>query len=62
MALRFRYKTKEEVPNELSKLYTEREALNSRLSTIQIDQGVVAAATKRGLRPTAIRVIHVIRG
>jgi hypothetical protein len=32
----------------------ERDALNSRLATIQIDQGVVAAATKRGLRPTAI--------
>ena len=33
---------------------SERDALNARLTTIQIDQGVVAAATKRGLRPTAI--------
>ena len=32
----------------------ERDALNSRLVTIQIDQGVVATATKRGLRATAI--------
>ena len=32
----------------------ERDALNARLATIQIDQGVVAAATKRGLRATAI--------
>ena len=32
----------------------ERDALNARLATIQIDQGVVATATKRGLRPTAI--------
>jgi len=32
----------------------ERDALNARLATIQIDQGVVAAATKRGLRATAM--------
>ena len=33
-------------------LTSEREALNSRLTAIQIDQGVITAATKRGLRPT----------
>ena len=32
----------------------ERDALNARLATIQIDQGIVEAATKRGLRATAI--------
>jgi hypothetical protein len=32
----------------------ERDSLNTRLTTIQIDQGVITAATKRGLRPTAI--------
>ena len=33
---------------------TERDALNARLTSIQIDQAVVTEATKRGLRPTAI--------
>jgi hypothetical protein len=33
---------------------SERDALNARLTTIQIDQAVVGEATKRGLRPTAI--------
>jgi hypothetical protein len=32
----------------------ERDALNVRLTAIQIDQGVTTAATKRGLRATAI--------
>ena len=32
----------------------ERDALNGRLSALLIDQAVVAEATKRGLRPTAI--------
>jgi len=32
----------------------ERDALNARLTAIQIDQAVVAEATKRGLRPTAL--------
>ena len=32
----------------------ERDALNARLTAIQIDQGVTTTATKRGLRPTAI--------
>ena len=33
---------------------TERDALLGRLSAIQIDQGIITVATKRGLRPTAI--------
>ena len=32
----------------------ERDALNARLTAIQIDQGVTTTAAKRGLRPTAI--------
>jgi hypothetical protein len=32
----------------------ERDALMTRLTAIQIDQGVITVATKRGLRPTAI--------
>ena len=32
----------------------ERDSLNARLTAIQIDQGVITVATKRGLRPTAI--------
>ena len=43
-----------ELEKQVSTLASERDALNSRLVTIQIDQGVVAAATKRGLRGTAI--------
>jgi hypothetical protein len=43
-----------EAEKQLSALTSERDALNSRLVTIQIDQGVVAAATKRGLRATAM--------
>jgi hypothetical protein len=107
MALKFKYKTKDEVPAEQQGLYVEREdgfvldvegavnrarveevrannvalsnelaehkrrmagfeseqvkaiaaerdALNGRLTAIQIDQGVVAAATRKGLRATAI--------
>lgn len=33
---------------------SERDALNTRLTAIQIDQGVTTVATKKGLRPTAI--------
>ena len=33
---------------------SERDSLNARLTAIQIDQGVITAATKKGLRPTAI--------
>jgi hypothetical protein len=32
----------------------ERDSLNARLTAIQIDQGVITAATKKGLRPTAM--------
>jgi hypothetical protein len=39
---------------QVSSLTTERDALTSRLTAIQIDQGVITAATKRGLRPTAM--------
>lgn len=45
---------KTEFDKQLGALTAERDTLNSRLVTIQIDQGVVVAATKRGLRPTAI--------
>jgi hypothetical protein len=39
---------------QVAGLTSEREALNARLTAIQIDQGVISAATKRGLRPTAL--------
>ena len=39
---------------KLAGVTSERDTLSGRLTSIQIDQGVVAAATKRGLRPTAI--------
>ena len=39
---------------QLSTATSERDALNARLVAIQIDQGVTAVATKRGLRATAI--------
>ncbi|MCW5552167.1 MAG: hypothetical protein KIS67_08360 [Verrucomicrobiae bacterium] len=39
---------------QLATVTTERDSLNTRLTAIQIDQGVITAATKRGLRPTAI--------
>ena len=32
----------------------ERDSLSARLTAIQIDQGVITVATKRGLRPTAL--------
>ncbi|HOX59738.1 MAG TPA: hypothetical protein PLC99_22880 [Verrucomicrobiota bacterium] len=43
-----------ELEKQLAAAASERDALNSRLVSIQIDQGVVAAATKRGLRATAM--------
>ena len=43
-----------ELEKQVAAVSAERDALNVRLVTIQIDQGVVAAASKRGLRPTAI--------
>lgn len=39
---------------QLADVTGERDSLTSRLTTIQIDQGVLTAATKRGLRPTTI--------
>ena len=39
---------------QLAGVTSERDALNARLVTIQIDQAVVTEATKRGLRSTAI--------
>ena len=39
---------------QLGTVTAERDSLNGRLSSIQIDQGVTLAATKRGLRPTAV--------
>jgi len=32
----------------------ERDSLNAKLTAIQVDQGVLTVATKKGLRPTAI--------
>ena len=45
---------KADLEKEISTVTSERDALNARLVAIQIDQGVITAATKRGLRPTAI--------
>ena len=39
---------------QLSTVTGERDSLTTRLTAIQIDQGVITVATKRGLRPTAI--------
>jgi hypothetical protein len=39
---------------QVTTLKAEKEALNGRLTVIQIDQGIITVATKRGLRPTAI--------
>ena len=39
---------------QLSTATSERDALNARLVAIQIDQGVVSAASKRGLRASAM--------
>ncbi len=45
---------KSELQKQIASLTGERDSLNARLVTIQIDQGILAAATKRGLRATAI--------
>jgi len=45
---------KAEFDKQLSAVTSDRDALGSRLTVIQIDQGVIATATKRGLRATAI--------
>ena len=35
-------------------MVSDNQTMNARLTAIQIDQGVVAAATRRGLRPSAL--------
>jgi hypothetical protein len=45
---------KADFDKQLGTLTNERDTLTSRLTAIQIDQGIITAATKRGLRPTAI--------
>jgi hypothetical protein len=45
---------KTEWDKQFSAVNAERDALNVRLTAIQIDQGVTTVATKKGLRPTAI--------
>src|SRR5512137_2880351 len=45
---------KTEWDKQFSAVTGERDSLNARLTAIQIDQGVITVATKRGLRPTAI--------
>ncbi len=43
-----------DLEKQIGSLTSERDTLNSRLTTIQIDQGVVTAATRLGLRSAAI--------
>ena len=45
---------KADLEKQIATLSGERDALTGRLTSIQIDQGVLTVATKRGLRPTAI--------
>jgi hypothetical protein len=45
---------KTEWEKQLAAVTGERDTLTTRLTAIQIDQGVITVATKRGLRPTAI--------
>jgi len=45
---------KAEWEKQLNTVTGERDTLTTRLTAIQIDQGVITAATKRGLKPTAI--------
>jgi hypothetical protein len=45
---------KSDLEKQVGGLKTERDAVMSRLVEIEINQGVTLAATKRGLRPTAI--------
>jgi hypothetical protein len=53
--LEARLKTaKGEWERQFSTVSAERDALNTRLTSIQIDQAVVLEATKRGLRATAL--------
>jgi hypothetical protein len=39
---------------QVKAIAAERDALSSKLTAIQVDQGAVTVATKKGLRPTAI--------
>ena len=43
-----------ELEKQITKLASERDSLHARLSTVQIDQGILTAATKRKLLPTAL--------
>jgi hypothetical protein len=45
---------KAELEKQLSGVTLERDSLNARLTSIQIDQAVVTEATKRGLRASAL--------
>ena len=45
---------KADLDKQLLAKSNELEVANTRLTTIQIDQGVITVATKRGLRPTAL--------
>jgi hypothetical protein len=45
---------KSDYDKQLSTATSERDTLNARLVAIQIDQGVIGAASKRGLRATAM--------
>ena len=45
---------KSDLEKQVAGLATERDGLMSRLVEVEINQGVTLAATKRGLRPTAI--------
>ena len=45
---------KAEWDKQFNAVASQRDSLNARLTAIQIDQGVIGSATKRGLRPTAI--------
>jgi hypothetical protein len=47
-------KRKADWDKQLASVTAERDQANARLTAIQIDQGVLTAATKRGLRSTAI--------
>ena len=39
---------------QVQAIAAERDSLNARLTAIQVDQGVITTATKKGLRPSAI--------
>ena len=54
MPLKFKFKSKDEIPAEHLPFYVERDALNARLVEVAINQGVTVAGSKRGLRPSAI--------